>query len=101
LVARILEAAPRGAPALAGPEGQRLLSAPAGGSAYPAIAGVPTGVPATAVASGSPDTLDQMIDISQVEGRVRASSIKKIGEIVEKHPEEAVAIVRSWMYQNA
>ena len=49
----------------------------------------------------SPDSVDQMIDISQVEGRVRASSIKKIGEIVEKHPEEAVAIVRSWMYQNA
>ena len=102
LIGRILEAAPRGAPALAGPEGQRLLSAPAGGGgAYPAIAGVPPGVPATAVASSSPDTLDQMIDISQVEGRVRASSIKKIGEIVEKHPEEAVAIVRSWMYQNA
>jgi flagellar M-ring protein FliF len=42
---------------------------------------------------------EQMIDIGQVEGRVAASSIKKIGEIVEKHPEEAVAIVRSWMYQ--
>jgi flagellar M-ring protein FliF len=40
-----------------------------------------------------------MIDISQVEGRVRASSMKKIGEIVDKHPEEAVAIIRSWMYQ--
>jgi flagellar M-ring protein FliF len=41
-----------------------------------------------------------MIDISQVEGRVRASSMKKIGEIVDKHPEEAVAIIRSWMYQS-
>jgi flagellar M-ring protein FliF len=30
---------------------------------------------------------------------VRASSIRKIGEIVEKHPEEAVAIVRNWLYQ--
>ncbi|WP_193179929.1 flagellar basal-body MS-ring/collar protein FliF [Nisaea sediminum] len=45
--------------------------------------------------------LDQMIDINQVEGRVRASSLKKIGEIVEKHPEEAVAIIRNWMYQEA
>jgi flagellar M-ring protein FliF len=26
--------------------------------------------------------------------------MKKIGEIVEKHPDEAVAIVRSWMYQD-
>ena len=101
LIGRILEAASaaRTAPALGGPEGQRLLSGPV--AAVSAIAGVPTGVPATAMPSGSPDSLDQMIDISQVEGRVRASSIKKIGEIVEKHPEEAVAIVRSWMYQNA
>ena len=43
--------------------------------------------------------LDQMIDINQVEGRVRASSLKQIGEIVDKHPEEATAIVRNWMYQ--
>lgn len=43
--------------------------------------------------------LDQMIDINQVEGRVRASSLKKIGEIVDKHPEEAIAIIRNWMYQ--
>ena len=40
--------------------------------------------------------LDQMIDINQVEGRVRASSLKQIGEIVDKHPEEAIAI---GMYQ--
>jgi flagellar M-ring protein FliF len=105
LIGRILEtaaAAPRSAGALAGPESQRLLSGPSGNVGLPsAAAGIPMGVPATAMPAGSPDTLDQMIDISQVEGRVRASSIKKIGEIVEKHPEEAVAIVRSWMYQNA
>jgi flagellar M-ring protein FliF len=104
LISRILEAAaaPRSAAALAGPESQRLLSGPSANVAVPSVAaGIPMGVPATAMPAGSPDTLDQMIDISQVEGRVRASSIKKIGEIVEKHPEEAVAIVRSWMYQNA
>ncbi len=103
LIGRIIEAAnaaPRSAPALAGPEGQRLLSGPPG-TAMAVPAGMPTGVPATAVPSGPLDALDQMIDISQVEGRVRASSIKKIGEIVDKHPEEAVAIVRSWMYQSA
>lgn len=46
-----------------------------------------------------PPGLEHMIDLDRVEGRVKASSIKKIGEIVEKHPEEAVAIMRSWMYQ--
>jgi len=52
-------------------------------------------------AAASLEAIEQMIDINQVEGRVRASSIKKIGEIVDKHPEEAVAIIRSWMYQGA
>ena len=52
-------------------------------------------------ATASLEAIEQMIDINQVEGRVRASSIKKIGEIVDKHPEEAVAIIRSWMYQGA
>jgi flagellar M-ring protein FliF len=103
LIGRILESTSSGSRnALTGPEAQRLLTGPPG-SAVSTVAGVQSGVPAMAMAvpNGSPDSVDQMIDISQVEGRVRASSIKKIGEIVEKHPEEAVAIVRSWMYQNA
>lgn len=42
---------------------------------------------------------EELIDIDRVEGRVRASSVKKVGEIVQKHPEEALSILRSWMYQ--
>ena len=45
--------------------------------------------------------VESMIDLKQVEGRVRASSLKKIGEIVEKHPDEAVNIIRNWMYQES
>jgi len=45
------------------------------------------------------EEIEHMIDINKVEGRVRASSIRKIGEIVDKHPDEAVAIIRSWLYQ--
>jgi flagellar M-ring protein FliF len=45
------------------------------------------------------EELEQMIDINRVEGRVRASSLRKVGEIVDKHPEEAVSIIRSWLYQ--
>jgi flagellar M-ring protein FliF len=43
---------------------------------------------------------DAMLDIAQVEGRVQASAVRKIGDIIEKHPEEAVSIIRSWMYQD-
>lgn len=42
--------------------------------------------------------IEKMIDINQVEGRVRESSLKKISELVERHPEEAVSIMRSWMF---
>jgi len=45
------------------------------------------------------EDLENMIDINRVEGRVRASSLRKVGEIVDKHPEEAVAIIRNWLYQ--
>ncbi|HVA15526.1 MAG TPA: flagellar basal-body MS-ring/collar protein FliF [Stellaceae bacterium] len=70
-------------PALAGPGGAMALPAPGNG-----------------IARSAPGSNGEMIDIGQVDGRVAASSMKKIGEIVEKHPDEAVAIVRSWMYQN-
>ena len=45
------------------------------------------------------EEIEQMIDLNKVEGRVRASSVRKIGEIVDKHPDEAVAIIRGWLYQ--
>ncbi|MEC9184948.1 MAG: flagellar M-ring protein FliF, partial [Pseudomonadota bacterium] len=48
-------------------------------------------------AGGQPE--ESLIDIGQVEGRVRASSLHKVGEIIEKHPDEAVSIIRNWMYQ--
>ncbi len=43
--------------------------------------------------------LEQMIDVGRVEGRVKASSLRKIGELVDKHPDESIAILRNWMYQ--
>lgn len=64
----------------------------------PALAGPASGTD-LALEDAGDDDLEQMIDINRVEGRVRASSVRKIGEIVERHPEESVAILRNWMYQ--
>lgn len=58
------------------------------------------GVPMPSEISEEPE-FDEMIDLDRVEGRVRASSVKKVGEIVDKHPGEALSIVRNWMYQDA
>jgi flagellar M-ring protein FliF len=70
----------------------------------PAVAGALPAPPGTALApstggGGDESDEDSFIDISKVEGRVKKSSVKKIGEIVDKHPDEAIAILRQWMYQ--
>lgn len=102
LIQRLLEA-PIGEPALAGAGGDTgLLSDYAGRDDYAALA-PPAGVPSTETAgefgAEEDEGSEHMIDLNKVEGRVKASSVRKISEIVEKHPEEAVAIVRNWLVQ--
>jgi flagellar M-ring protein FliF len=40
---------------------------------------------------------DAGIDVARISGQVKASSIKKISEVVASHPDESIAIIRSWM----
>ena len=91
LVSRAFEAMPSAASAA-----ERLLADQSG--VTPALTG-PGGVPMPAEGAPEEEQFDELIDIDRVEGRVKASSVKKVGEIVEKHPEEALSIVRSWLYQ--
>jgi flagellar M-ring protein FliF len=42
---------------------------------------------------------EQMLDINSVEGKVKASSVKKVGDIVDSHPSETVSVIRNWMAQ--
>ena len=88
LVTRMLQALPG---ALAAAE-QNLLanqSADVAALASPAD----TGVSVQQVEEEAED----MIDLTRIEGKVRASTLKKIEEIVERHPEETVGIIRHWM----
>lgn len=43
---------------------------------------------------------ESMIKIAGIDGKVKASSVKKVEEIVENYPEETVAVLRSWMTQD-
>ena len=45
----------------------------------------------------SPSEVEQRIDLARIEGQVKASSIKRVAEFVEKHPDESVAIIRNWV----
>ncbi len=40
---------------------------------------------------------DSMVSIANIDGRLRASSIRQIVELVSKHPEESLSILRSWL----
>ena len=42
-----------------------------------------------------------MIDIDKVDGQVKTSALNKVSEIVDKHPDEAISILRSWLYHDA
>lgn len=90
LVARTLEALPS---ALAAATDHNLLADQSPDS--PALLG-----PAETGTSG--DTLDEeeMVDVARIDGKVRASALKKIEEIVERHPEETVGILRQWMSED-
>lgn len=75
-----------------------LLSAQGGGQQ--AQLAPPGAMPNTEGADGdNPNELEAMIDMSQVEGKVKASSIQKISELVTNHPNETVSVIRGWMSQ--
>jgi flagellar M-ring protein FliF len=42
-----------------------------------------------------------MIDVAQVQGKVHAESVQKVGELADKNPHEAVSIIRSWLHEDA
>ena len=46
-------------------------------------------------------TEDMMIDIAQVAGKVKQSSVRKIGELVNNHPDESLSILRTWLHEPA
>lgn len=48
-----------------------------------------------------PSDMDQRIDIARIEGQVKASSVKRVSEFVDSHPEESVSILRSWLHETA
>lgn len=46
------------------------------------------------------DSVEELINLNKIDGRVKVSSLKKVNEIVEKNPDAAVNVIRSWLYSN-
>jgi flagellar M-ring protein FliF len=47
------------------------------------------------------DAQDSMISMQKVDGKLKASSVKKVEDIVEQYPAETVSVIRSWMTQES
>jgi flagellar M-ring protein FliF len=41
--------------------------------------------------------VEEMLDIDRVEGQLKASMVRRIGELIDKHPDEAIQVIRNWM----
>lgn len=105
--AAIAGGAPAGTPQLPSPDmkaileqavadGQEVIRGPDG---EPIALANPT--PEQQAALALEDETSAMIDIAQIEGQVRESSIRKIGELVQNHPEESLSILRGWLHETA
>ncbi|MFC5388697.1 flagellar basal-body MS-ring/collar protein FliF [Brevundimonas bullata] len=91
-----------------------LLKTASGGGGVPALVGA-NGLPVTPLDTqlvggtlpgapqmlAGPSEMDQRIDIARIEGQVKASSIKKVADFVDSHPEESTAILRSWVHETS
>jgi len=83
----------------------------AGGGGFPALpgggGGFASGASSAGASSGGGQALlsapgggdDSGIDIARIEGQVKMSSVKKVADFVEKHPDESVSIIRSWLHE--
>lgn len=47
-----------------------------------------------------PNRLDAGIDVARITGQVKASSIRKMSEVVANHPDESLTIIRAWMAED-
>lgn len=89
-----------GAQAQLPPGEQQALAAPAGGAGASQVALVDSqgmALPSRQIAQQA-GGIESAIDVAAVEGKIQATALKKVGELVERHPEESASVVRGWLY---
>ena len=60
---------------------------------------LPASAAATALPSPQSNGLENLIDLAQVDGKVKASSLKRVAEVVKSHSDESAGILKSWIRQ--
>ncbi|MBW8270709.1 flagellar basal-body MS-ring/collar protein FliF [Caldovatus aquaticus] len=104
LAAIVLVARPvagRLALALAPPAADALASSappgPEGAGASPALPGPGAGAAGDATGAPPGAGAEAMVQIANVEGQMRASSLARVAELVGRHPDETLAVLRRWL----
>ncbi len=81
----------------------QLIAGPGGSGGHFSAQGQITYDPKTgealALPAPGPSEVEQRIDMAKIEGQVRVSSVKSVAEFVDKHPEESVSILRTWLHE--
>lgn len=70
-----------------------------GGAASVRLPGAttPAGGGGAAMGGGEPSESEVMIDVANIKGGMKSSSISKVNEIVDKYPEETMGVIRQWV----
>lgn len=85
-------------PSAAPPPGAAAAGAGAAGVAAVAPGAAPIPAPGAAPGPGAAAAPEEpLIDMGEIEGRVKDSTLKKVHEIVGQYPEESVQVVRNWI----
>lgn len=50
---------------------------------------------------GDAMTDEERIDVAQIDGQVKKSSVRKVATLVDQHPDETMSILRTWMHEGA
>lgn len=74
-----------------------IAGAAAGAAALPGAAATAGALPGTAGETPALEGSEAMVSLGMVEGQMRASSITRMQDLVERHPEESLTVVRRWM----
>ena len=79
--------------------GTPLLAGGGGGGNGPAALAPPV---AGALPAGTGNSmLDASLDVARINGQVSTSSVKRVAEVIEQHPDESAQILRTWLSQRA
>lgn len=80
--------------------GTPLLAGGGGGAARSGTAALAPPV-AGALPAPAGGGVDSAIDIARINGQVNTSSVKRVAEVIEQHPDESAQILRTWLSERA